>query len=418
MSKFFCIALRVIPIAILGLGNSVNSALATVDTVENATDGVAPATDLTTNTLKQIDRYTQDIEETNYPSEITLVSPLEDARAKEVTKNSTQVTSVAATTDSPATEEIEKERISQASRDRQLIKPVELASYRQNSLSFNARDLAIPASVQVQNTANWLELNAQASTTPKLAQATEASKTDKSQYNLLNTTPRNLCREFRTNCPDKTETSLAMEADLFVREYLTVFVPELIVGLPNNVELEITPEVYNLVRTTDNVSSTEQRSGYGELIVSMNINFWENNGGQTALSMQPFIKLSTHQNNLSRFNTIGGGVIFPLEIKLSKKWDVSMEFEFDWNKNESAPGYKVGFANSVSLGYQISNKWNTYVELLTEMTIERDSQVVATVDTGLNYLLTEKLELDAGVSIGLTQAAGDIEPYVTLSVSF
>ncbi|WP_223300931.1 transporter [Oscillatoria nigro-viridis] len=56
--------------------------------------------------------------------------------------------------------------------------------------------------------------------------------------------------------------------------------------------------------------------------------------------------------------------------------------------------------------------------MFTEQTTERGSQFVATFDTGLKYLLTENIQLDAGVNIGLTQAADDIQPFMGVSVRF
>lgn len=131
----------------------------------------------------------------------------------------------------------------------------------------------------------------------------------------------------------------------------------------------------------------------------------------------PFIKFPTNQNDLGN-NSIEGGIIFPLAIGLSDKWDVGIQTEFDFNKNGSDLGYNVGFANTVSFGYEIDPKWSTYFELFTETTTEEDSKFVATFDTGLKYLLTENVQLDAGINIGLTEAADDLQPFVGLSVRF
>ena len=166
----------------------------------------------------------------------------------------------------------------------------------------------------------------------------ENPASDKSQYNLFNPTPRRLWREFSTDRPDKTETPftvdagrVTMEADLFVytrdtnspdgtrTESFNYFVPNFKVGLLNNIDLQIIPEVYNVVRTTPKGSPTQERSGFGDLTVRMKINFWGNDGGQTAFGMMPFIKFPTNQNNLGN-NSIEGGIIFPLAIGLSDKW--------------------------------------------------------------------------------------------------
>ncbi|HEY9849147.1 MAG TPA: transporter [Leptolyngbyaceae cyanobacterium] len=264
----------------------------------------------------------------------------------------------------------------------------------------------------------------------------ENPASDKSQYNLFNPTPRRLWREFSTDRPDKTETPftvdagrVTMEADLFVytrdsnspdgtrTESFNYFVPNFKVGLLNNIDLQIIPEVYNVVRTTPKNSPTQERSGFGDLTVRMKINFWGNDGGQTAFGMMPFIKFPTNQNNLGN-NSIEGGVIFPLAIGLSDKWDVGMQTEFDFNKNEADAGYNVGFVNTVSFGYQINSRLSSYFELFTEARTESGSQFVATFDTGLKYLLTENVQLDAGVNIGLTEAADDLQPFMGLSVRF
>ena len=160
------------------------------------------------------------------------------------------------------------------------------------------------------------------------------------------------------------------------------------------------------MRTKPKGGSTQESSGFGDLTVRVKVNFWGNDGGQTAFGMMPFIKFPTNQNNLGN-NSIEGGIIFPFAISLSDKWDVGMQTEFDLNKNEDASGYNVGFVNTVSFGYKINNKLSTYFELFTETTTERSSQFVATFDTGLKYLLTENVQLDAGINIGLTEAADE-----------
>lgn len=264
----------------------------------------------------------------------------------------------------------------------------------------------------------------------------ESPLPDKSQYNLFNPTPRELWREFSTDRPDKTETPFTvdagrftMEADLFIytrdtnspddtrTESFNYFVPNFKVGLLNNIDLQIIPEVNNVVRTKPKGGSTEERSGFGDVTVRMKVNFWGNDGGKTAFGMMPFIKFPTNQNNLGN-NSIEGGIIFPLAIGLSNKWDVGMQTEFDFNKNQDDLGYNVEFANTVSFGYEIDPKWSSYFELFTEVTTESGSQFIATFDTGLKYLLTENLQLDAGVNIGLTEAADDLQPFVGLSVRF
>lgn len=60
----------------------------------------------------------------------------------------------------------------------------------------------------------------------------------------------------------------------------------------------------------------------------------------------------------------------------------------------------------------------TYFELFRDLSTETGSQFVATFDTDLRYLLTENLQLDADVNIGITQATDDFNPFVGLTMRF
>jgi len=259
---------------------------------------------------------------------------------------------------------------------------------------------------------------------------------NKSQYNLLNPTPRRLLREFTTDRPDKTENPFTVdaghyqiEADLgtYTRDVnnrdgidtraFQIFIPNLRVGVLNNVEFDIILGTYNNVRTKFKNGTAEEHSGFGDTTLRMKVNFFGNDCGSIALGILPFIKFPTNQDNLGN-NSIEGGIIFPLAIGLSKRWDLGLQTEFDFNKNEPDPGYNVGFVNAASFGYKITNRLGTYFELFTQTTTERNSQFVVTFDTGLLYLLTENFQLDAGVNLGLTQGADDFNPFVGFSVRF
>jgi Putative MetA-pathway of phenol degradation len=255
---------------------------------------------------------------------------------------------------------------------------------------------------------------------------------DKSQYHLFNPAPEKLWRDFATDRPDRTETPFTvdggrfrMEADLFVyskdidrsnnttTESYNYFVPNLKVGLTNNIDLQIIPEVYNVVRTKIGNQAAQSVSGFGDTTVRIKVNFWGNDSGDTAFGMIPFVKIPTSQNGIGN-GSVEGGIIFPFAVKLSDTWDVGMQTQFDANKTDS--GYSIGFVNTVSFGHAISDNWSTYFELYTNTGAERG--FAATFDTGLKYLLTENVQLDGGVNIGLTEAADAIQPFLGLSVRF
>ena len=72
---------------------------------------------------------------------------------------------------------------------------------------------------------------------------------------------------------------------------------------------------------------------------------------------------------------------------------------------------------SVTVGRDIG-KWSGYVELFSDVSNESHAGWVANVDCGMSYPLTRDVQLDAGVNIGLTSAADDVNPFVGLSVRY
>jgi len=303
--------------------------------------------------------------------------------------------------------------------------------------STNASDLRLDARSPDSNylISNFDRYKARVSeVVPQQLSEPENSTPDKSQYNLFNPTPRKYWRDFSTDRPDKTETpftvdagNFTMEADLFIytktinkaddtlTESFNYFVPNFKVGLTNNIDLQIIPEVNKVVRTKLRDGSRQEISGFGDTTVRLKVNFWGNDDGDTAFGVLPFVKFPTNQNSLGN-SSIEGGIIFPFAVKLSDTWDVGMQTEADFNRNADDSSYKIAFVNTISFGHELSDLWSTYFELYTSTGI--DKGFVATFDTGLKYLLTKNIQLDAGVNIGLTEAADAIQPFLGVSVRF
>ncbi len=266
-----------------------------------------------------------------------------------------------------------------------------------------------------------------------IANSDEPAQTvDKSQYNLFNPTPRKYWRDFNPDRPGKTETPLtidagnfSVEADLFtytknnrapdgtVTENYQLFVPNLKIGLTNNLDFQVISEFYNIQQTKNPDGSSSRNSGFGDVKLRMKYNFWGNDGGKTAFAILPFVKIPTNKHNLGN-SSIEGGVLLPLAIKLDDRWNVGINTGIALNRNNDDTGYDASFVNSVSFDYGITKSWSTYLELATET----GPQFVASLDSGLTYLLTEDIQLDASVDLGLTQGTDNFQSFVGVAVRF
>ena len=192
------------------------------------------------------------------------------------------------------------------------------------------------------------------------AEAGEEPAVDKSKYHLFNSTPDALMREMATDRPDKTESAYTVDAghfqvemDLLAYTYdrskhekaegLAIAASNLKVGVLNNLDLQIIVETYNLQRTKDRDTGESSRmSAFGDLTLRSKINLWGNDGGPSALSVMPFVKLPTAGDNLGN-GAVEGGVIFPFAMELPAEWGLGAQLEIDHLRSSNGSGYHQEF---------------------------------------------------------------------------
>ena len=258
---------------------------------------------------------------------------------------------------------------------------------------------------------------------------------DKSGYNLFHPPPHDLMRELTPDRPDKTESPYTVDAGHFQLEMDVVTFTlnrsndarietwnvapvNIKIGLLNNVDLQFIFDNYLYVRTEDHQAHTmTTQSGVGDLTTRLKINLWGNDGGQTAFGVLPFVKFPTNTDHLGN-DAVEGGVILPLAVKLPAGWDLGLETGVSFLRNEQDRGYHAEFVNSVTVGHEIIGKLGGYIEFFSSVSTERDSSWVGTVDLGLTYGLTDNIQLDAGVNLGVTRAADDVDAFTGLTVRF
>ena len=257
---------------------------------------------------------------------------------------------------------------------------------------------------------------------------------EKTGYNLFHPTPDSLLRELTTDRPDKTESPYTVDAghyqiELDLLNYtqdctdqtvqtLAIAPINLKVGLFNNVDLQFIAETYTIQRTSGHdPQAHETVSGFGDVLIRCKTNFWGNDGGTSAGGMMPILKLPTGATELGN-GAVEGGIIFPLAITLPQEWSMGLMTEADHLRNSDSSNYHQEFINSITFGHGIIGQLAGYLEFFSSISSERDVEWIGTVDFGLTYKLRSNVQLDAGVNIGVTRAADDLNSFVGLSVRF
>ena len=272
-----------------------------------------------------------------------------------------------------------------------------------------------------------------------LATPAAAAERNKSQYSLVNPTPRELMRELSTDRPDKTESAYTVDAGRFQIESdllsyssdhdtadgadtqvdaWSVAAVNVKAGLLNWMDLQLVLDTYNHVTTDDRLTAQKvTQSGLGDLTTRLKLNVWGNDGGKTALAVMPFVKIPTNQDDLGN-DDVEGGIIIPLAVELPAGWGMGLMTEFDFVRNRADDGYSTDFVNTITFSHDIVGNLGGYVELFTLISSESNTDWVGTFDMGLTYGLTEDIQLDAGINLGITESAEDFNPFLGLSWRF
>jgi hypothetical protein len=190
------------------------------------------------------------------------------------------------------------------------------------------------------------------------------------------------------------------------------------VGLFNNSDLQFIAETFTVQKTRDREAQIKETvSGFGDVILRWKLNLWGNDGGRTGLGIISFAKFPTNQDSLGN-EALEGGVIFPLEIKLPQDWDLGLMTELDYRQNSGSSDYHHEFINTITVAHGIAGNLEGYVEFFSNVSTERNAEWIGTFDAGLTYKLRPNIQLDAGVNIGVTRSADDVNPFLGVTVRY
>lgn len=251
---------------------------------------------------------------------------------------------------------------------------------------------------------------------------------DKSQYTLVNPTPRPLMREMATDRPDTTESPYTVDAGHvqvessftdYTRddenggafEAWSILPTNVKIGLTNNTDLQLAFEPY--VREELDGDAT---TGFGATQLRLKINLWGNDGGDTAFAVMPFVQFPTEDGDFGATEHLQGGVILPLKVALPREWDLGLMAEFDAVRDGTDDNYELQFVHTATLGHAIVGELDGYVEYIGITDTEDGTGYLSLVGGGVTYGVSDNVQLDTGVNIGLSEDADDFNVFAGISV--
>jgi hypothetical protein len=241
---------------------------------------------------------------------------------------------------------------------------------------------------------------------------------DKSRYTLLNPTPSELMRELSADRPDRTDCPFTVDAGHFQIEWdfanltynepnsergnvrstaLEVAPMNVKVGLLNNLDFQLVYTPYRWEKNENRDTGViERSSGFDGITPRLKANLAGNDGGFFALALLPFIKLPLRSGQTGNGST-EGGLAIPYAFDIPD-WDLGFQTTFHCDQNAAGSGHHTEFDNSVSIGHSLIGKLSLSAEFFSNVSTERNSDWVGTVDTWLTCSINKNVRLDAGVT--------------------
>jgi len=259
---------------------------------------------------------------------------------------------------------------------------------------------------------------------------------DKSGYSLFSPTPDAALRTFSPDRPTRSNGPLTVDAGRFQYETDLVsythsntggvstrtFValdPTLKVGLTPRVDLELQFNGYTNTRVLDpsNGSTLSRADGAGDFVIRTKVNLFGNDGGAVAMALIPYVKLPTAAPTLGN-NQVEGGLIAPLSIKLPAGFVLTLVPEVDVLRNANDSGKHTNFVGVLDLGYAVTDHLTVFAEVYGAAGTDAHTPPAYTADAAVAYLLTETIQLDAGVNVGLNRNTPNLQFYSGVSQRF
>lgn len=226
-------------------------------------------------------------------------------------------------------------------------------------------------------------------------------------------------RELSPDRPDTTESPYTVDRGVFQLElsffdYLrdegdtswTVLPFNLKLGLAQNVDLQLVVEPYR--------SREGGADGIGDTQVRLKVNLWGNDGGKTAFGIMPFVTLPTSSDT----DELEGGLILPLAIGLSDRAGLGLMVETDFVYDPEDDGYDTELVLTAVVGVDVGAKLGLYLEGIAIESTDAGSGSQQLLGTGLTWALGEDVLLDAGINVGLNDAAEDFNAFGGMTVRF
>lgn len=198
---------------------------------------------------------------------------------------------------------------------------------------------------------------------------------------------------------------------------LTIGETALVFGVSDRLHIQLSVAPHGEVRTRG-AGAVERISGFGDVGIAAKYRLT----GETApvqLALNPYMKLPAAKRPLGN-GKVEGGVVAPVEWALPRTaLSLTLSPELAVNADADGSGHHLGTAQAISLGAELSSRFSVSADLWASWDFDPTGTVRQySIGPSAAYLLSNNLQIDAGVDFGLNRDTPDVEIYSGFAVRF
>lgn len=157
--------------------------------------------------------------------------------------------------------------------------------------------------------------------------------------------------------------------------------------------------------------------GFGDMQIRVKRNLWGNDEGENALAVMPFIQLPTGADGISS-DELEGGIIVPFGWQGAGGWGYGVQAELNVVADGAGSGHHFSFLTSATGAHALTESVGVFFELVAIFSEGSEATSEYYFNTGLTWGVTETLQFDGGVRVGLSNDSQDFSPFVGVSAKF
>ena len=181
------------------------------------------------------------------------------------------------------------------------------------------------------------------------------------------------------------------------------------IGLDASTDLQVVIPFYTQVR--------DGGEGFGDVQIRLKRNLWGNDAGSTALGLMPFVKIPSADSDLGN-GKFEGGLIVVFGFDGPAAWSCAVMAEVDLKADHEGGGSHFEGLTSATMSHEVTETTGVFFEFVSILSTELGSAWEAYFNTGMTWAITPAWQIDAGIRVGLTDAATDLKPFLGASRKF